>query len=61
MMNLSLSLSVLRRYQLRVCDAMTMEFQATIQRKVGSVYDTVLNLRSGWSARRCQSSSEVRG
>lgn len=29
------SLSVLRLYQLRVCIAITMEFQATIQRKVG--------------------------
>lgn len=54
-------LSVLLLYQLRVCVAIIMEFQATTQRKIGSVYDTVLNLRSGWSARRCQSSSEVRG
>lgn len=58
---MNLSLSVLLLYQLRVCVAITMEFQARFQRKVGSVYDTVLNLRSGWNARRCQSSSEVRG
>lgn len=58
---MNLSLSVLLLYQLRVCVAIIMEFQAKIQGKVGSVCDTVLNLRSVWSARRCQSSSEVRG
>lgn len=57
---MNLSLSVLLLYQLRVCVAITMEFQATIQCKVGSVYDTVLNLRSVWSARRCRVGRQVR-